>query len=541
MSQTTDLPGRVRRWPRRLAISFLSFAVSAVVLCVVFCTWVIFATVPVLVTDGNGAAVNGVVLFGVDRSEFDAVNGPPLLFQSVAGETSQRDADDSERSRSWRRKVVAWFHRLTQPYGVAIVWDPQRPVYSGGAGNARVPVGWSRLTALSLGDLKAEADDVYVVETTPGRRGFGAPARIVLWRTSDGRPKNNHNVSWHFVETPLNELLQAVETELGSPVVVDRIGLEEEGILLSTPVTVNLTDVPVLSALRVVLSQYNLTAVIRADSLFVTSPLRRGELEVRLYPVSDLMTAIAERVREPSVELDSLIVQTIGPNSWDSVGGAGELVLFRPERTLWVNQMQGFHSQIDQLLAALRSKSERIESAKEALIRREMAERLVSVDVREVPLSDVIWELQAQVGMQFIVLDKPALLEEGINSDTPVSVRVRDVKMDTALEHVLRPINLTTVIHDDVLLVTSMLADHPLCVRLYPVAHLVGNPADAAELCAQIEARIEPRSWQTTGGAGSLYFFPPTDCVIVVQTEAVQDLVKGFLEKSARDRDNHSR
>lgn len=126
MSQPTDLPGRVRRWPRRLAILFLSFSAVAVVLSVALCGWVIYATVPVLVTDGNGAAVNGVVVFGIDCSEFDAVKGSPLLSQSVAGKTSQRDEDDSEKIRSWRRKVVAWLHRLTHPFGVALVWDPQR-------------------------------------------------------------------------------------------------------------------------------------------------------------------------------------------------------------------------------------------------------------------------------------------------------------------------------------------------------------------------------------------------------------------------------
>jgi hypothetical protein len=542
MLQPTNFPVRPRQWPRRLAISFLSFSATAVVLSVALCGWVIYATVPVLVTDGNGAAVNGVVVFGVDRSEFDTVTGPPVLSQSVAGKTSQRDADVSETGRTWRQSVVAWLHRLTHPFGVALVWDPQRPVYTGVAGNVRVPAGWSRLTALSLGDLKDEPGDVYVVETTPGRRGFGSPARIMLWRTSDGPPKINHNVSWHFVETPLSEFLQTVETELGSPVVVDRLGLEEEGIFLNTPVTINVTDVPVLSALRLVLGQFNLTAVIRADSLFVTTYMRGGALEVRLYPVSDLMTANAEREREPSVELDSLIEQTIGPGSWDCVGGQGELALFRPERTLWVNQMQGFHDQIGQVLAALRSKSERIESAKEAIIRRDMAERLVSVDFCEVLLSDAVYELREQVGTWSIVLDKLALGEEGVNSDTPVSLRATHVKLGTALEQLLQPLNLTTIVQNDVLAVTSQVGwNHALCMRLYPVAGLVRNSNDAAALCRRIQAKIEPRAWQSTGGIGSLYYFAPTDCLIVVQTEAVQELVKAFLEKDARERDNLGR
>jgi general secretion pathway protein D len=57
------------------------------------------------------------------------------------------------------------------------------------------------------------------------------------------------------------------------------------------------------------------------------------------------------------VDFDSLIElieQTISPNSWSSVGGAGTIQPFQPNLSLVVNQTQAVHEQISDLLTQLR-------------------------------------------------------------------------------------------------------------------------------------------------------------------------------------------
>jgi hypothetical protein len=54
-----------------------------------------------------------------------------------------------------------------------------------------------------------------------------------------------------------------------------------------------------------------------------------------------------------------------------------------------------------------------------------------------------------------VVPDTKAYLEEGITSETPVSLTVNNVKLKTALKLMLQPLGLTYKIEDDVLLLTT--------------------------------------------------------------------------------------
>jgi hypothetical protein len=97
----------------------------------------------------------------------------------------------------------------------------------------------------------------------------------------------------------------------------------------------------------------------------------------------------------------------------------------------------------------------------------------VTMEFVETPLSDVIDFLKDYTGVN-IVLDKPALEEEGINSDTPVSIHVQSIALKSALKILLGQYNLTFLIKDDVLQITSKVnADNELIHKVYPVADLV--------------------------------------------------------------------
>ncbi len=74
-----------------------------------------------------------------------------------------------------------------------------------------------------------------------------------------------------------------------------------------------------------------------------------------------------------------------------------------------------------------------------------------------------------------VIVDKRTLLEEGVALDQPVSLRgIHLMSLDNLLTHVLNPVQLTTVVDDDALLITtaSKAADR-LDTRLYPVADLL--------------------------------------------------------------------
>lgn len=97
----------------------------------------------------------------------------------------------------------------------------------------------------------------------------------------------------------------------------------------------------------------------------------------------------------------------------------------------------------------------------------------VTFDFADSTLSDVMDFLRDFTG-QNIVLDRPALEEEGVSADTTVSLKLTGVSLRSALRLVLDQVNLTYVIRDDVLLVTSKTrVTGMLRTRVYPVADLV--------------------------------------------------------------------
>ncbi len=98
----------------------------------------------------------------------------------------------------------------------------------------------------------------------------------------------------------------------------------------------------------------------------------------------------------------------------------------------------------------------RLEPRKDArtlAIEKKMTED-VTINFDKQPISEAVSFLENYTGLN-IEIDPKALAEEGFTPDTPVSLSVNKIKLRKALELLLRPLNLTYVIDDEVILVTS--------------------------------------------------------------------------------------
>ena len=106
------------------------------------------------------------------------------------------------------------------------------------------------------------------------------------------------------------------------------------------------------------------------------------------------------------------------------------------------------------------------------------------LDFVETPLKDVVEQMATDYGIP-IQLDKPALDEVGVNEDQPVSVNLHNVSLRSALRLMLKNMQLTYIIQDEVLMITTPdAAQKNLVVKVYPVADLV-LPIDATLLQSQ--------------------------------------------------------
>jgi type II secretory pathway component GspD/PulD (secretin) len=99
--------------------------------------------------------------------------------------------------------------------------------------------------------------------------------------------------------------------------------------------------------------------------------------------------------------------------------------------------------------------------------------RPISVSFQQTPISTVIRDLQAMSGVN-IVLDKQALNEGGVGLDQALSLSVEHISMKSALNLLLKQVNLTYVIKNEVLnITTESSAKGGFTQVVYPVADLV--------------------------------------------------------------------
>jgi tetratricopeptide (TPR) repeat protein len=125
-----------------------------------------------------------------------------------------------------------------------------------------------------------------------------------------------------------------------------------------------------------------------------------------------------------------------------------------------------------------------------SLAREGTAERRINEELRrptemqflDTPLSDAISVIKDRHQIE-IQLDQKALRDAGIATDQPVTLDVKGISLRSALKLLLRPLDLTYVIQDEVLMITTPEeAENRLSIKVYPVGDLVIPPYSPASM-----------------------------------------------------------
>lgn len=185
-------------------------------------------------------------------------------------------------------------------------------------------------------------------------------------------------VSPRFTEAPLSEVVEWARNSTDLNIAIEQGGLEEEGVTLATPVSIELNDVSLKSVFRLILEPLHLGLKIDHESgvVIVTSKLRQmKKMITAVYSVADLVVPVT---RPPAVRFDStksastgqsiastdrvaefdklveLIQQTVEPDSWHEAGGAGTIRTNKTTLSLVIRQTDEVHQEISDLLGQLR-------------------------------------------------------------------------------------------------------------------------------------------------------------------------------------------
>ncbi len=112
-------------------------------------------------------------------------------------------------------------------------------------------------------------------------------------------------------------------------------------------------------------------------------------------------------------------------------------------------------------------------NAKERYIEQKLVSQHVTLNVKDMPLKNVIEYLHDMSGVN-VVADKSALDDAAINLEQPLTLKVEDMSLKSALNILLKQVRLTYVIRDEALQITTENeARGKLKMVTYPVADLV--------------------------------------------------------------------
>jgi TolA-binding protein len=151
----------------------------------------------------------------------------------------------------------------------------------------------------------------------------------------------------------------------------------------------------------------------------------------------------------------------------------------------------------------------------------------VSFHLNKVSLIEFAAALQKQADSN-VVLDNAGLDEVGIGLKTPISISADHIPLADVLYRVLEPLRLDYVLRNEVLVISSRSRCRPLLeVRAYPVADLVtdsntasGAKVDFEPLTKLITSNVDPASWQSFGGRGSIQPFESKLSLVIRQSAA---------------------
>lgn len=163
------------------------------------------------------------------------------------------------------------------------------------------------------------------------------------------------------------------------------------------------------------------------------------------------------------------------------------------------------------------------------------------LDFAEQPLTDVINYLKQRHEIE-IQLDNKALTDAGVGSDTPITRSIKGITLESALDLILTELDLTWVIHDEVLFITSKSqAKKMIETRIYPVRDLVAPmpgelpPVDGPDYDSLVEVLAEAAA--TDDGAydaRSIRVYRPAGALVITRSVIVHRQIEKLLNELRR-------
>ena len=181
-----------------------------------------------------------------------------------------------------------------------------------------------------------------------------------------------------------------------------------------------------------------------------------------------------------------------------------------------------------------------IRESSEAQVRIEtILDTPANFDYLDMPFSEVIEDISYTYQLP-IVLDRGPLDDYGLDTASPVNSNLSGISVRSALRLLLREMELSYMIRDEVLVITTPEEVKARSqVALYPLSNELAGDQDNEWLVEVITSLIATDTWTTNGGSASIVYIPHLRTLAVRQTgDVLSEIGKllSSLEEVAKSR-----
>jgi hypothetical protein len=383
-----------------------------------------------------------------------------------------------------------------------------------------------------VGTLLNPPESLAPVVMTP--RDFDSVGRGT-WR------KLTQPVSLRCTDRPLALVLQDLAGQSGLPIHLNRHRLEEAGVNPDNlVVSQSLENVSLASLLHLLLDEIELAFYVRDAAVEVTTPEDAespDNMVTVAYPVHDLVDLPGGRDFDSLIEL---IVTTVAPESWSDVGGPA-LVGEEVDGWLLISQTGDVHEQIEQLLTQIRHTlaydaappifGVPLPSAAEQRIHAAL-DLKIPLRFTGTPLKEAVASIGRELGIPTHLFRKK-LEEAGTNADERVTCVQTDLPVRERLQKMLRPLELSYLVHHDVLQITTLddtESSYKQLVRIHDTRTLADpdlGVLDEDSVEEILHTMVAPDSWTDSGGGGASRYF--RGLAIVAQSQELHNRIAELL------------
>jgi hypothetical protein len=296
-----------------------------------------------------------------------------------------------------------------------------------------------------------------------------------------------------FIDMSLSDVIKHLSNSHKIPIIVDQQALDDAGVAIDTPVTFKSTGRLLRDDLDQLLKSLDLRWLTENDVLFITTP------EAAQF---HLLTKVYKLLGNVDVDrLEENIRKTVQEDTWADRGGEG-MMSFAPG-LLIISHRAPIHHQISQqfgeFLQAVPTQSVKPQKRRRKSTPEQALNHETSCEFSETPLSDVVEYLSKLHGVE-ISLNVRGLDDVGIADDTPVTFNLQGVRLSSALNLILQPLDLTWIVNKDSILITIHEdAESRLTVVSYPVSDLLVD-GSLETLIEIVEMHAAAGSWEDQGG-----------------------------------------